>query len=201
MNRVFRLLEETNFKTHMSKAQSWLQEECGVDEAGAAQIVAYVQSGIQVLGAVPTQQRIIAERFFDEAGGMQLVIHSPFGGRLNRAWGLALRKRFCLNFDFELQAAATDEGLVLSLGEKHSFPLDAIFSFLNSKTVRDVLIQALLASPLFVTRWRWNISRSSGSATVSKRQESTAPYPTYACGRSLGSGLPHGDSLSGQSCR
>ena len=157
--QIARLLKEP-ISNPQVKVQVWLQEECGVDEAGAAQIVAYVQSGIQVLGAVPTQQRIIAERFFDEAGGMQLVIHSPFGGRLNRAWGLALRKRFCLNFDFELQAAATDEGLVLSLGEKHSFPLDAIFSFLNSKTVRDVLIQALLASPLFVTRWRWNISRS-----------------------------------------
>ena len=143
-----------------ARVHSWLREMCGVDEAGAAQLMAYVQSGLQVLGAVPTQQRIIAERFFDEAGGMQLVIHSPFGGRLNRAWGLALRKRFCVNFDFELQAAATDEGLVLSLGEKHSFPLDAIFSFLHSHTVREVLTQALLASPLFVTRWRWNISRS-----------------------------------------
>ena len=154
---VSRLLKESD---NDLSAQAWLQAECGVDGAGAAQIVAYVQNGKQVLGAVPTQKRIIAERFFDEAGGMQLVIHSPFGGRLNRAWGLALRKRFCLNFDFELQAAATDEGLVLSLGEKHSFPLEAIFSFLNSKTVRNVLIQALLASPLFVTRWRWNISRS-----------------------------------------
>ncbi|GJL56976.1 MAG: ATP-dependent DNA helicase [Nitrospirales bacterium] len=153
------LLEEPIQDPH-AKAETWLTAECGVDEAGAAQILAYVQNGTQVLGAVPTQKRIIAERFFDEAGGMQLVIHSPFGGRVNRAWGLALRKRFCVNFDFELQAAATDEGLVLSLGEKHSFPLEAIFSFLNSKTVRDVLIQAVLASPLFVTRWRWNISRS-----------------------------------------
>ncbi len=157
--QVSRLLDKP-VPNPQTNAQTWLQAECGVDAAGAIQIIAYVQNGKQVLGAVPTQQRIIAERFFDEAGGMQLVIHSPFGGRLNRAWGLALRKRFCVNFDFELQAAATDEGLVLSLGEKHSFPLDAIFSFLNSKTVRDVLIQAVLASPLFVTRWRWNISRS-----------------------------------------
>ncbi|GJL51541.1 MAG: ATP-dependent DNA helicase [Nitrospirales bacterium] len=157
--QVSRLLEGPAHDS-LVNVQAWLKAECGVDEAGAAQILAYVQSGIQVLRAVPTQQRIIAERFFDEAGGMQLVIHSPFGGRLNRAWGLALRKRFCVNFDFELQAAATDEGVVLSLGEKHSFPLDAIFSFLHSKTVRDVLTQALLASPLFVTRWRWNISRS-----------------------------------------
>jgi len=141
-------------------AQAWLQSNCGLNSAGADQVVAYVVAGKQVLGAVPTQDRIIAERFFDEAGGMQLVIHSPFGGQLNRAWGLALRKRFCLNFDFELQAAATDEGLVISLGEKHSFPLDAIFSFLHSNSVREVLIQSLLGSPLFLTRWRWNASRA-----------------------------------------
>ena len=134
--------------------------ECGVDAAGADQLLAYVAGGVQILGGVPTQDCIIAERFFDEAGGMQLVLHAPFGGRLNRAWGLALRKRFCLNFDFELQAAATDDGLVLSLGEQHSFPLETIFHFLQPKTVRDVLIQATLATPLFVTRWRWNVSRS-----------------------------------------
>ena len=138
----------------------WLQANCGLDTSGAEQVMAYIDAGRQVLGGVPTQTRIIAERFFDEAGGMQLVIHAPFGGRLNRAWGLALRKRFCVNFDFELQAAATDEGLVLSLGEKHSFPLDAIFQFLQSHSVREVLTQALLATPMFVTRWRWNVSRS-----------------------------------------
>ena len=138
----------------------WLETNCGLDASGAEQVMAYIDAGRQVLGGVPTQTRIIAERFFDEAGGMQLVIHAPFGGRLNRAWGLALRKRFCVNFDFELQAAATDEGLVLSLGEKHSFPLDAIFQFLQSHSVREVLTQALLATPMFVTRWRWNISRS-----------------------------------------
>ena len=141
-------------------AQAWLQSHCGLNAAGADQVLAYLVAGQRVLGSVPTQDRIIAERFFDEAGGMQLVIHSPFGGQLNRAWGLALRKRFCLNFDFELQAAATDEGLVISLGEKHSFPLDAIFSFLHSNSVREVVIQALLGSPLFLTRWRWNASRA-----------------------------------------
>ena len=147
-------------KENGQNAQAWLQSHCGLNAAGADQAVAYLIAGKQVLGTVPTQDRIIAERFFDEAGGMQLVIHSPFGGQLNRAWGLALRKRFCLNFDFELQAAATDEGLVISLGEKHSFPLDAIFSFLNSNTVREVVIQALLGSPLFLTRWRWNAARA-----------------------------------------
>ncbi len=141
-------------------ARQQLLKECGVDAAGADQLLAYVAGGMQILGDVPTQDCIIAERFFDEAGGMQLVLHAPFGGRLNRAWGLALRKRFCLNFDFELQAAATDDGIVLSLGEQHSVPLDTIFQFLQPKTVREVLIQAILATPLFLTRWRWNVSRS-----------------------------------------
>jgi len=137
-----------------------LKSECGVDHRAAEQLIAYQQSGIQLLGAVPTQQTLIAERFFDEAGGMQLVIHSPFGGRINRAWGLALRKRFCVCFDFELQAAATDEGLVLSLGEKHSFPLETVWSLLHPNTVRDVLTQAVLQAPMFLARWRWNASRA-----------------------------------------
>lgn len=143
-----------------SPALAWLQSECGLDSRTAGQALAYIAAGHHVLGAVPTQETIIAERFFDEAGGMQLVIHAPFGGRLNRAWGLALRKRFCVTFDFELQAAATDEGLVISLGEKHSFPLDAIFTMLRSTNVRDALVQAVLAAPMFIVRWRWNVSRS-----------------------------------------
>ncbi len=141
-------------------ALQWLQEDCGLDRRGAEQAVAYIAAGRAVLGAVPTQQTIIAERFFDEGGGMQLVIHAPFGGRLNRAWGLALRKRFCLTFDFELQAAATDEGIVLSLGERHSFPLDSIFGFLRAETLREVLVQATLAAPMFASRWRWNATRA-----------------------------------------
>jgi len=139
---------------------TWFQEECGTNQSAAMQILAYHQSGRQTLGAVPTQRTLIAERFFDEAGGMQLVMHVPFGGRINRAWGLALRKRFCVSFDFELQAAATDEGLVLSLGEKHSFPLETIWSFLHSHTLREVLTQAVLQSPMFLARWRWNASRA-----------------------------------------
>ena len=138
----------------------WLESECGADQRAAEQILAYHQSGLLMLGGVPTQQTVIAERFFDEAGGMQLVIHSPFGGRINRAWGLALRKRFCVSFDFELQAAATDEGLVLSLGERHSFPLETVWSLLRSSTVREVLTQAVLQSPMFMARWRWNVSRA-----------------------------------------
>lgn len=139
---------------------TWLQSECGADQRAAEQILAYHQSGLLTLGGVPTQRTVIAERFFDEAGGMQLVIHSPFGGRVNRAWGLALRKRFCVSFDFELQAAATDEGLVLSLGERHSFPLETVWSLLRSSTVKEVLTQAVLQSPMFMARWRWNVSRA-----------------------------------------
>jgi len=139
---------------------AWLKHECALDQRGAQQAIEYVLTGKAVLGVVPTQETIVAERFFDESGGMQLVVHAPFGGRINRAWGLALRKRFCVTFDFELQAAATDNGLVISLGEKHSFPLDSVFGYLHSKTVRDVLIQAVLIAPMFATRWRWNASRS-----------------------------------------
>ncbi|WHZ22755.1 MAG: DEAD/H associated domain protein [Nitrospira sp.] len=138
----------------------WLRQECCLDQHGAQQAVEYILAGKAVLGTVPTQHTIVAERFFDESGGMQLVIHAPFGSRVNRAWGLALRKRLCVAFDFELQAAATDEGIVLSLGEKHSFPLDTVFAFLNAKTVREVLTQALLQAPMFMTRWRWNVTRA-----------------------------------------
>jgi ATP-dependent Lhr-like helicase len=141
-------------------AVHWLQLKCGLDRRGAEQAVAYVTEGKAVLGTVPTQDTIVAERFFDESGGMQLVLHAPFGGRINRAWGLALRKRFCVSFDFELQAAATDEGIVLSLGERHSFPLDSIFHFLNPNTLRETLTQAVMQAPMFASRWRWNATRS-----------------------------------------
>ena len=134
--------------------------ECGLDRAGAEQAIAYVQAGRAALGAIPTDTCIIAERFFDEGGGMQLVIHAPFGARINRAWGLALRKRFCRSFNFELQAAATDNGIVISLGEQHSFPLDIVFEFLCPATVEEVLTQAVLPAPMFTARWRWNASRA-----------------------------------------
>jgi ATP-dependent Lhr-like helicase len=124
------------------------------------QAVAYVEAGRAALGAVPTHETVIAERFFDEAGGMQLVIHAPFGSRVNRAWGLALRKRFCRSFNVELQAAATDNGLVISLTEQHSFPLEAVFEFLHPDEAEHVLTQALLAAPMFATRWRWNAVRA-----------------------------------------
>jgi ATP-dependent Lhr-like helicase len=141
-------------------AVAWLLAETGVDRAGAEQLVAYMAETTAVLGRVPTQQTIVAERFFDESGGMQLVVHAPFGSRINRAWGLALRKRFCLTFDFELQAAATDDGIVLLLGEQHSFPLESVFAFVRTATMEEDLVQALLASPMFTNRWRWNATRS-----------------------------------------
>src|ERR1700732_4447911 len=131
---------------------AWLQQECGVDNAGAEQIVEHIVTGRAVLGAVPTQKTVVAERFFDESGGMQLVIHAPFGGRINKAWGLALRKRFCRSFNLELQAAATDDGINICLAEQHSFPLADVFRFLNPSSVRQVLEQAVLGSPLFTTR-------------------------------------------------
>jgi ATP-dependent helicase Lhr and Lhr-like helicase len=144
----------------VAKTIAWLKEECGLDDSGAEQMIEYILQGRAVLGAVPTQQTIIAERFFDEAGGMQLVIHSPFGGRINKAWGLALRKRFCRSFNFELQAAATDNGLNIALAEQHSFPLADVFHFLNAETVQPILEQAALASPIFGTRWRWDANRA-----------------------------------------
>lgn len=141
-------------------AMQWLKQNCGLDQRGAQQAIDYVLIGKAALGVVPTQDTLVAERFFDESGGMQLVIHAPFGGRINKAWGFALRKRFCVTFDFELQAAATDNGLVISLGDKHSFPLESVFDYLHSKSVREVLVQAALQAPMFATRWRWNASRA-----------------------------------------
>jgi len=144
----------------VESAVDWLKNECGLDDAGAEQIVEYILAGRAVLRAVPTQKTIVAERFFDEGGGMQLVIHAPFGGRINKAWGLALRKRFCRSFNFELQAAATDNGLNISLAEQHSFPLADVFHFLHPNSVREVLSQAVLDSPVFTARWRWDAGRA-----------------------------------------
>jgi ATP-dependent helicase Lhr and Lhr-like helicase len=144
----------------VAQAVSFLKEECGLDDSGAEQMIEYILQGRAVLGAVPTQKTIIAERFFDEGGGMQLVIHAPFGGRINKAWGLSLRKRFCVGFNFELQAAATDNGLNFALAEQHSFPLGDVFHFLQADTVQPILEQAALDSPIFGTRWRWDANRA-----------------------------------------
>jgi ATP-dependent helicase Lhr and Lhr-like helicase len=138
----------------------WLATETGLSDSGATQLADYFGATFRTLGVIPSQEKLVLERFFDESGGMQLVIHSPFGIRLNRAWGLALRKRFCRSFNFELQAAATDDAIVLSLGTQHSFPLADVFRYLNSRMVRDLLTQALLDAPMFGIRWRWNATRA-----------------------------------------
>ncbi len=152
--------QEWSYQPAVAETITWLQEECGLDQSGAEQSIQYILEGRAVLGEVPTQSTVIAERFFDEAGGMQLIIHAPFGARINKAWGLALRKRFCRSFNFELQAAATDNGLNIALAEQHSFPLADVFHFLSAETVQPILEQAALASPIFATRWRWDANRS-----------------------------------------
>jgi len=140
----------------------WLGEATGgsLPEPGARQLVEYLAASHQILGVIPTQRCLVLERFFDEAGGMQLVLHAPFGSRINRAWGLALRKRFCRSFNFELQAAATDDAIVLSLGPQHSFPLEDVFQYLKPATAEHLLVQAMLDAPVFGTRWRWNATRA-----------------------------------------
>ncbi len=140
------------------KALDYLTDEVGIHADAAAQLVGYLAGAKAALGCLPTQQTLVFERFFDESGGTQLVIHSPFGNRINRAWGLALRKRFCRKFNFELQAAATEDAIILSLTATHSFPLEEVARYLHSSSARPVLIQALLDAPMFLTRWRWDAS-------------------------------------------
>jgi len=153
-------------------ALSWLTDEVGLGNAAARQLIDYLGAARIELGLLPTQATLAMERFFDESGGMQLIIHSPFGSRLNRAWGLALRKRFCRSFNFELQAAATEDAIVLSLSTSHSFPLDEVARYLHSNSARDVLTQALLDAPMFALRFRWNagaalaLPRFAGGAKV-----------------------------------
>jgi ATP-dependent helicase Lhr and Lhr-like helicase len=162
---VSRLREEVASRVNtenpeLESAIKWVVEEVGLSRSAAEQIVEYLAGAKIVLGVMPSQENLVLERFFDDSGSMQLVLHSPFGSRLNRAWGLALRKRFCRKFNFELQAAATEDAIVLSLGPTHSFPLDEVFHYLNSKTVRQLLCQALLDAPMWNIRWRWNATRS-----------------------------------------
>ncbi|WP_028980480.1 DEAD/DEAH box helicase [Sporocytophaga myxococcoides] len=147
--------DNTSWKT---KGIEWLVKDVGLCEAGADQLVTYLALSKVALGTVPTQKRLVLERFFDEAGDMHLIVHSPFGNRVNRGWGLSLRKRFCKKFNFELQAAATEDAIILSLGSTHSFPLEEVFNYLKEQSVEEILIQALLDSPIFEIRWRWNAS-------------------------------------------
>jgi ATP-dependent Lhr-like helicase len=140
---------------NLENAISWLVDDIGIGEPASRQLVEYLAAAHAALGLLPTLDTLVFERFFDAVGGMQLVIHSPYGSRLNRAWGLALRKRFCTRFNFELQAAATEDNISLSLTTVHSFALDEVPRYLHSASVRDVLTQALLDAPMFMTRWRW----------------------------------------------
>jgi len=153
-------VEQRHPGANPQELSEWFAAETGTAPAAAEQAVAYLVDGLKTLGALPTQDVLVLERFFDESGGMQLVLHAPFGSRINKAWGLALRKRFCRQFNFELQAAATEDALLLSLGPQHSFPLSDVFRYLHPATARDVLVQAFLDAPVFQTRWRWNANIS-----------------------------------------
>jgi ATP-dependent Lhr-like helicase len=153
----------------------WLKAQCGADGWAAQQAIHYVAAQGAALGLVPTRHQVVFERFFDESGGMELVIHAPLGARINRAWGLALRKCFCRTFDFELQASADDNGIVLSIGPNHSFPIEQLFGMLNSRNGEKLLIQAMLAVPMFGIRWRWNVTRAL--AVLRQRGGKKVPPP------------------------
>jgi ATP-dependent Lhr-like helicase len=148
------------FDDSLQHGIDWLQKEVGLDYAAAEQLASYLYVGYKALGVMPSRETLVMERFFDEVGDMHLVLHAPFGSRANKAWGLALRKRFCRSFNFELQAAANEDSIVISLGSVHSFELQDVFHYLQSASVREVLIQALLDAPMFEVRWRWNASRA-----------------------------------------
>ena len=178
---------------------AWLMGEPGMSEAAARQLLEYLATARIALGSLPTQESLVIERFFDEAGGMQLVIHSPYGSRLNRAWGLALRKRFCRKFNFELQAAATEDNIILSLTTAHSFDLDEVRHYLNSASVREVLIQALLDAPMFATRWRWVASVALGSAAHARRAQGRPAADPHGGGGSDRLGLPRSARLRRES--
>ena len=159
---IRRAVEERLRAGDPDAARSWLMGAAQIDAEPAQQVIRYLAASLAILGTLPTRDKLVIERFFDETGGMQLIVHSPNGARLNRAFGLALRKKFCKNFDFELQAAASDDAVCLSLGPQHSFPLGDVAGFLKSNTVEQTLTNAVLVppSPMFLSRWRWNLNRS-----------------------------------------
>src|SRR5688500_13508151 len=165
-------LIETDVASGFSRTVEWFESDIGLARAAAEQAATYLTEGHRALGVIPTQDTLVLERFFDESGGMQLVVHAPFGSRVNKAWALALRKRFCRQFNFELQAAATEDALMLSLSPQHSFPLADVFRYLHPASVREILVQAFLDAPVFATRWRWNttislaVPRSRGGSKV-----------------------------------
>jgi ATP-dependent Lhr-like helicase len=160
VSRLKKKVSELLINDSANAAAQWLVDAVGLPRSAATQLTEYLQTGMHALGVMPTRDTIVMERFFDEVGDMHIVIRSPFGSRLNRGWGLALRKRFCKSFNFELQAAANEDSIVISLGAVHSFPLDKVYRYLQSATVKDVLIQALHDAPMFEVRWRWNATRS-----------------------------------------
>ncbi len=174
--------------------RQWLRDCCGLDDGAVEQIASYLAAGRTALGAMPSVDCLVLERFFDETGGQQLVLHAPFGSRQNRALGLALRKRFCVGFGFELQAAANEEAIVISLGQVHSFALEDVFSYLHPNTAKDVLIQALLQAPMFETRWRWNASRSLLIERFRKGQRVPAPLLRFFAGDALVAAFPHAEA-------
>ena len=156
--------------------EAWLQDEKQLDAVAAQQLAQYFAAGQAALGTLPTFDTVVFERFFDDVGDTHLVIHSTFGSRINRAWGLALRKRFCRQFNFELQASALEDSIVLSLGPTHSFPLEDCKNFLKSATARDVLVQALLDAPMFGTRWRWDAAISLALRRMRNGKRMPAPF-------------------------
>jgi ATP-dependent Lhr-like helicase len=156
--------------------EQWLEGEIGLDAVAANQLAQYLAAGKLALGTLPTLDTVVFERFFDEVGDTHLVIHSTYGSRVNRAWGLALRKRFCRQFNFELQASALEDSIVLSLGPTHSFPLEDVKGFLKSATAKDVLVQALLDAPMFGTRWRWNAAVALAVRRIRNGKRLPAPF-------------------------
>ncbi len=175
---IARLLSETHHSpltTHHSIA--WAMAECGLPREGAQQMVQYIKVQQEMMGVVPSQQDVVFERFFDESGGMQLVVHAPFGMRINRAWGFALRKRFCVSFDFELQAAASDDAMLLSIGPNNSFPLEDMFGLVKNEWLQEAVEQSLLIAnaPMWQARWRWNTTRSF--AVLRQRNGKRVPPP------------------------
>jgi ATP-dependent Lhr-like helicase len=168
----------------------------GLSEPAARELNDYLRASHGALGTLPTQETIVFERFFDEAGGMQLVVHSPFGSRLNRAWGLALRKRFCRKFNFEIQAAATEDNIVLSLTTAHSFELADVAHYLNTVTIEHLLVQALLDAPMFATRWRWVIGISLAEPRFRGGKKVPPQLARMAAGGFAGRGLSGPDRLA-----
>ncbi|HEU4760429.1 MAG TPA: DEAD/DEAH box helicase, partial [Dehalococcoidia bacterium] len=172
---VSRLRVDTAKRIDSGDVIEWIERECSLPPEAAEQLVRYVRAERDSIGVVPSQQDVVFERFFDDSGGMQLVVHAPFGGRINRAWGLALRKRFCVGFDFELQAAASDDAMLLSIGPQNSFPLEEMFGLVKPAWVQESVEQALLVAPMFAARWRWNATRALG--VLRQRNGKRVPPP------------------------